>query len=150
VAELTRRLPNGVVGGVDPSAAMYRQASRRNQSAIESGQVTLERGAADSIPWPDGTFTGVLAVNSIQLWHPLDTSVGEVARVLAPGGRIVAVTHVWAIEKRSPLKQWASATSELLAAAGFEDIQQRTSSFRSGEGLVLRAEKRRSCNQKAP
>jgi hypothetical protein len=49
-----------------------------------------------------------------------------------------------------PLEQWASATAELLAAAGFDDIVQRTTPFRSGEGLVLQAEKRRPCNQKAP
>jgi ubiquinone/menaquinone biosynthesis C-methylase UbiE len=150
VAALAKRLPCGVVGGVDPSAAMFQQARRRNLSAIERGQVALERSTADSIPWPDGTFTGALAVNSIQLWDPLEPSVREVVRVLAPRGRLVTITHVWAVEKRLPLEQWASVTAELLAAAGFDDIVQRTTPFRSGEGLVLRGEKRRSCNQKAP
>ena len=150
VAELTKRMPNGVVGGVDPSAAMVQQARRRNRPAVERGQATLERSTADSIPWPDGTFTGALAVNSIQLWDPLDASVREVVRVLAPAGRLVAVTHVWAIEKRTPLGDWVSATAELLAEAGFDRVAHRTDSFRSGDGLVLRAEKSRSCNEKAP
>ena len=150
VAELAKRLPRGVVGGVDPSAAMLQQARRRNLSSVECGQVTLKRGTADSIPWPDGTFTGALAVNSIQLWDPLDASAREVVRVLAPRGRLVAITHVWAIEKRLPLEQWASAVVELLAAAGFDDIAHRTAPFRSGQGLVLRCEKRRPCNRKAP
>lgn len=150
VAELTKSLPGGVVGGVDPSAAMVQQARRRNLHAIESGQVTLERSAADSIPWPDETFTGALAVNSLQLWHPLELSMREVGRVLAPGGRLVTVTHVWAIEKRSPLEPWVCATADMLAAAGFGDIVHRTAQFRSGKGLVMRAEKRRPCNQKAP
>lgn len=150
VAELAKRLPSGVVGGVDPSSAMLQQARRRNQSAVECGQVTLERSTAASIPWPDGTFTGALAVNSIQLWEPLEPSVREVVRVLAPGGRLVAITHVWAIEKQFTLEQWASTTAELLAAAGFDDIAHRTAPFRSGKGLVQRGEKRRPCNQKAP
>jgi ubiquinone/menaquinone biosynthesis C-methylase UbiE len=150
VAELTKYLPSGVVGGVDPSAAMVQQARHRNLSAIESGQVALERSTAASIPWPDGTFTGALAVNSVQLWDPLEGSVREVQRVLAPAGRLVTLTHVWAIEKRCPLEQWVSATADLLAAAGFDDIVYRTRPFRSGEGLVLRAEKRRPCNRKAP
>ena len=150
VAELTARLQEGVVGGVDPSAAMVRQARRRNRSAIEKGQVTLERSTADAIPWPDRTFTGALAVNSIQLWDPLDASIREVARVLAPGAPLVAITHVWAIEKRSPLEDWASTTVELLTATGFGVVTRRTSPFRSGHGLVLRAEKRRPCNRKAP
>jgi ubiquinone/menaquinone biosynthesis C-methylase UbiE len=150
VAELTNRLLSCVVGGVDPSAAMVQQARRRNQSAITDGQVTLERGMAGSIPWPDGTFTGALAVNSIQLWEPLDASIREVARVLVPAGVLVAITHVWAIEKRSPLEQWVSVTTELLAASGFGDIAHRIARFRSGNGLVMRAEKPRSCNQNAP
>lgn len=152
VAELAARLPAGVVGGVDPSAAMVEQARRRNRSAIERGQVTLERSAADVLPWPDGTFTGALAVNSIQLWDPLDASLREVARVLAPASVLVSITHVWAIEKQSPLEAWASSTTGLLAAAGFDHIDHRTTTtpFRSGHGLVLRAQKRRPCNQKAP
>jgi len=150
VAELTNRLPSGVVGGVDPSAAMVQQARRRNQSAITDGQVTLERGMACSIPWPNGSFTGALAVNSVQLWEPLDGSIREVARILAPAGVLVAITHVWAIEKRSPLEHWVSATTELLAGSGFRDIAHRIVRFRSGNGLVMRAEKPRSCNQNAP
>jgi ubiquinone/menaquinone biosynthesis C-methylase UbiE len=150
VTELAERLPSGVVGGVDPSAVMLQQARRRNQSAVECGQVTLEHGTADSIPWPDGTFTGALAVNSIQFWDPLDASVREVVRVLAPAARLVSITHVWAIEKRTPLEQWLKAAAELLAAAGFDDIVHRTAPFRSGQGLVLRGEKRRPCNQNAP
>jgi ubiquinone/menaquinone biosynthesis C-methylase UbiE len=150
VAELTKRLPGGVIGGVDPSAAMVQQARRRNRSTVVSGQVTLERSTADSIPWPDGTFTAALAVNCMQLWDPLDASVREIVRVLAPAGRLVAITHVWAIEKRSPLQQWVSATSELLERSGLGHITHRTASFRSGEGLVVRAEKRRPCNRKAP
>lgn len=150
IAELTRRLPDGVVAGVDPSAAMVQQARRRNRAAIESGQVLLERSTAASIPWSDGTFTGVLAVNSMQLWDPLEGSAQEVLRVLAPEGRFVAVTHVWAIEKRSSLDQWMGSTSEILGQAGFDDIAHRTASFRSGRGLVLGAQKPRLRNQKTP
>lgn len=150
IAELTRRLPKGVVGGVDPSAAMVRRARRRNRVAIGSGQVLLERSTAASIPWPDGTFTGVLAVNSMQLWDPLGASVHEVVRVLAPAGRFVALTHVWAIEKRSTLDQWVTATCQLLGEAGFDCLGHRTAPFRSGQGVILRAEKPRPCNPITP
>jgi arsenite methyltransferase len=150
VAELTKRLPRGVVGGVDPSAAMCQQARRRNRAAVKNGQVHLECSSADSIPWPDGAFTGALAVNSMQLWGPLDDSVREVARVLAPTGRLVSITHVWAIEKQAPLEQWVSAISGILGEVGFGHIIHRVAPFRSGSGLVLKAEKPQPCNQKAP
>jgi ubiquinone/menaquinone biosynthesis C-methylase UbiE len=150
VAELVKRLPEGVIGGVDPSAAMVQQARRRNRDAVANGHVSLVSSTADSIPWSDGTFTAALAVNCMQLWDPLDASVREIGRVLAPAGRLVAITHVWAIEKRAPLEQWVTAVSELLGGAGLDDVAHWTTSFRSGEGLVIRAEKRRPCNRKAP
>lgn len=150
IAELVPRLPRGVIGGVDPSAAMIKQARRRNAAAITSGQVVLEPGTAADIPWPDATFSGVLAVNSIQLWEPLDASITEVVRVLAPGGRLVAVTHIWAIEKRSALGDWVEATTTALLRHRLIDVTTRTASFRSGSGLVLRAEMPRPCNRIAP
>lgn len=150
IAELVTRLPDGVIGGVDPSATMLKQARRRNLDAIESGQVLLERTTAASIPWPDETFNGVLAVNSLQLWDPLDASVREVMRVLAPDGDLVTVTHVWAIEKRCPINDWVRSTTDVLRRHGFEEVTDRTAPFRSGGGLVLRANKPRHCNQIAP
>ena len=76
MAELAKRLPDGVVGGVDPSAAMVQQARRRNLSAVERGQVTVgtQHGGTPS-RGPTATFSGALAVNSMQLWDPLDASV---------------------------------------------------------------------------
>jgi ubiquinone/menaquinone biosynthesis C-methylase UbiE len=150
IAALVPRLPDGVIGGVDPSAAMLHQARRRNAAAIASGQVLLEPGTAAAIPWPNATFDGVVAVNSLQLWDPLDASVTEVARVLAPGGLLVTVTHVWAIEKHSSFDDWVGAISAALQTHGFTGLETRTAPFRSGSGLVLRARKPRPCNQIAP
>jgi hypothetical protein len=83
----------------------------------------------------------VLAVNSIQLWDPLEAGVREVARVLAPGGVLVTITHVWAIEKRAPLEQWMGSTTDLLRACGLAHVTHSTAPFRSGNGLLLRAAK---------
>lgn len=150
IAELVTRLPDGVVGGVDPSDQMLRQARRRNHAAIERGQVLLGRSTAASVPWPDRTFHGALAVNSLQLWDPLDASISEVHRVLAPGGRLVTLTHVWAIEKHAPLEVRLNHMVELIRRSGFDDVAHRTDPFRSGDGLLLTAKKPRHCNQFAP
>jgi SAM-dependent methyltransferase len=110
----------------------------------------LAEAAAEAIPWPDGRFDGVLAVNSIQLWSPLGNGIAEVARVLRPGGVFVALTHVWAIQKFRPLAEWTDATSSLLAQVGMGPVTARTDSYRSGAGVLLRAELLRPCNRKAP
>jgi ubiquinone/menaquinone biosynthesis C-methylase UbiE len=150
VQELLRRLGRGCVSGIDPSATMVGVARRRNRRAVEGGQVTLVEASADAIPFPGGAFNGVLAVNCAQLWHPLGASIREVARVLAPGGALVAVTHTWAIEKRAPLAEWLARTTQLLESSGLADVQHRVEPFRSGAGLVLRARKPRSRNRTAP
>jgi ubiquinone/menaquinone biosynthesis C-methylase UbiE len=141
VQELAAQLPQGCVGGIDPSPTMVELARRRNRDAVDAGQVTLVEAAADAIPFPDGVFRGVLAVNSMQLWRPLDASLREVARVLAPEGVLVAVTHVWAVEKQAPLPGWLAEVTPLLHAAGLDDVQHRTGSFRSGAGVILSAHK---------
>jgi ubiquinone/menaquinone biosynthesis C-methylase UbiE len=117
---------------------MVAQALRRNVSAVEAGTVRLVRAGAESIPFPDREFQGVLAVNSMQLWR-LEAAVGEVARVLAPDGALVSVTHVWAIEKTARLSDWMATVVPLLEACGLSRVSHRTESFRSGRGLVLSA-----------
>ena len=150
IQELVPRLERGCIAGIDPSATMVEHASRRNRGAVESGQLVLVEAAADAIPFPDGAFRGVVAVNSMQLWRPLEGSLLEVARVLAPGGALVTVTHVWAIEKQAPLDEWLAGTTGLLGSSGLDDVRHRTGSFRSGAGLVLSAHKPRSRNHFAP
>jgi ubiquinone/menaquinone biosynthesis C-methylase UbiE len=150
VAALVRRVPQGRVAGIDPSTTMVDQARRRNRRAVDTGRVTLVCARAESIPWPDEAFGGVVAVNSIQLWDPLEVGVREVARLLAPGGTLVTLTHVWAVEKRAPLEEWTGSTTELLTSSGLVDVAHSTATFRSGNGLVLRASKPRLCNQTAP
>lgn len=85
-------------------------------------------------------------------WHcrPLATSVREVVRVLAPGGSPVTVSHVWAIEKRSSVADGAAAVPTLLRAGGMTEVTQRAAPFRSGPGLVLRAQKPLDRNPIAP
>jgi ubiquinone/menaquinone biosynthesis C-methylase UbiE len=139
ITALVARLPEGMVAGIDPSATMVARAQRHNRAAVDEGRVVLARAGAEAIPWPDGTFTGVVAVNSMQLWEPLAHSLREVSRVLAPGGTLVTVTHTWAMEKRAPLRQGTSATVSILEHCGLTEIATRTAGFRSGPGLVLRA-----------
>ncbi len=143
IAELVPRVPDGGVAGVDPSRAMVDQARRRNRAAIREGRVRLEQAGAVAIPWADATFRGVLAVNNLQLWDPLDASLREVARVLGAGGALVTVTHCWSIEKRGPLNTWLDTMTRSLEGAGFADPVSVRRPFRSGEGLVLRARRAR-------
>jgi ubiquinone/menaquinone biosynthesis C-methylase UbiE len=74
------------VWGVDPSEEMLAEARERAGSAIG-----LKRGVAEALPFRAGWFDRAV------LWlvvHLVDRSLAlpELARVLAPGGRLVVAT----------------------------------------------------------
>jgi ubiquinone/menaquinone biosynthesis C-methylase UbiE len=133
------RCTGRVVAGIDPSSTMVDIATRRNRTAVGAGRVILRRAGAESVPWPDDFFDAAVAVNSMQLWRPLNDAVSEIARVVRPGGALVTVTHVWAVEKTAPLEVWTERASAVLRQHRFEGIVAETREFRTGPGLILRA-----------
>src|SRR5215216_1885262 len=50
ICELSRRATRGLVCGVDHSAVMVRQATRRNAAAVRAGRVDLRLGSAEQLP----------------------------------------------------------------------------------------------------
>jgi ubiquinone/menaquinone biosynthesis C-methylase UbiE len=89
VAANAARATGGLVAGVDRSAVMHAQARRRNAAALKAGRVDLRVGDAASLPFATASFTRALAVNSLQFWQPPEAGLRELARVLAPGARLV-------------------------------------------------------------
>ena len=81
----------GRVCGVDPSSQMVARARRK---AAKAGvDVGFETAAVQALPFPDATFDAVLS--SLMLHHLTEEGrrqgVGEIARVLKPGGKFLAV-----------------------------------------------------------
>jgi ubiquinone/menaquinone biosynthesis C-methylase UbiE len=126
ISALLPRLPDGRIGGADPSWAMNLLARRHARDP----RVRLERATAARLPWPDDYFDGATAVNSVMLWKPLAASAAEVARVLRPGARLVTVTHDWALRDPAP-------TEHALAANGFTDVMTRSGRSEEGRTTML-------------
>jgi len=83
-----RTRPQLDVVGLDPDPKALARASRKAQHAGLA--LTLDRGFADELPYPDGGFDRVL---SSLMFHHLDAdlrkaSLLEVLRVLRPGGSL--------------------------------------------------------------
>ncbi|TMJ56765.1 MAG: methyltransferase domain-containing protein [Alphaproteobacteria bacterium] len=85
-------MPGGTVTAMDISPEMLRLAQQRAASMGLSNIAFLE-GRAEEIRAPSGRFDAVLA--SLSLMYAIDRAAAarEIARVLRPGGRLVAA--VW-------------------------------------------------------
>jgi len=86
---LERVGPNGVVHGVDYSPTMVSQASGRFKRDVASGRLHLYTGSITQLPLEDGSLQGAITINTIYFITELDRAFSELARVVAPAGRVV-------------------------------------------------------------
>jgi SAM-dependent methyltransferase len=77
--ELARRLGAERVAGVDPSPLVEACAARVRGADVR-------RGAAEKLPWPDDSFDAALAQLVIHFLDDPLIGVGEMRRVVRPGG----------------------------------------------------------------
>jgi len=85
--------PGGAVIGVDISSEMLDLARQRSLE-VGATNVVFREGRAEELPASDGAFDAVLASLSIMYVIDRAAAARECARVLRPGGRLVAA--VWA------------------------------------------------------
>jgi SAM-dependent methyltransferase len=97
------------------------------------------RGDATALPFLDDSFDGVCCFAALHLFADPFAGLDEMARVLAPGGRIALMTSVQRqLGPRGPLKPLSDRISgmrvfgqqeivEALRERGFEDLHQRLS-----------------------
>ena len=118
----------GHVYGVDHSAVMLRQASRRNAAAIRAGRVTLVQAPVEQLPAGlDGPFDAILAVNCLGFWPAPADQLTDLRRRLAPRGRIAI-----AAQPRCPgatadtARKAAVEIENLLRSAGFTQVTAET------------------------
>lgn len=83
--------PTGTVAGIDASPEMIARA--RNKTRKSHLEISLTRSSADSLPFPDASFDAVLSTTVLHcLPRPaLASCLGEMRRVLIPGGRLLCI-----------------------------------------------------------
>jgi SAM-dependent methyltransferase len=103
--KLTRLL---VARGLDVVAVEPSEGMRVEFARVLPG-VPLVDGTAERIPLADGSVDAVLVA---QAWHWVDVDPGsrEVARVLAPGGRLGLVWNL-----RDPREEWVARLEQAIA-----------------------------------
>jgi ubiquinone/menaquinone biosynthesis C-methylase UbiE len=134
VAKLATRAPDGKVHGIDYSSESVAVSRRENARAIGEGRVEIGQASVSRLPFPEGHFDLVTAVETQYYWPaPLD-DMKEIRRVLKPGGRAVVILETYkggrfgavkgAVMKALRSKHLSlDQHRALLAGAGFSEIE---------------------------
>jgi SAM-dependent methyltransferase len=86
--DFARATTDGLVVGIDASETMLALAVRQTESA----SVAYVRGDACALPFRDGSFDAVCCFAALYLIEEPMQALDEIARVLAPGGRVALLS----------------------------------------------------------
>ncbi len=89
--EISRKVgPTGQAYGIDITPEMLRITEKRLRQAGTIDRVTLYQGDARTMPFPDSLFDTVYIAATLELFDTPDIPrvLGEIKRVLKPGGRL--------------------------------------------------------------
>ena len=136
IAKLAAASRSGMVCGLDHSADSVRVASMTNAELIQSGRVAIREGSVSQLPYANGTFDLVTAVETHFFWPNLPEDVREVWRVIKPGGSFAIIAEIYRGAKTTSSRvagKYAHKTGmtlltpdehgTLLQGAGFVEVQ---------------------------
>ena len=122
VRKLAALAPEGMVIGLDYSAASVAVSRETNSKEIEAGRVQIGQGSVGALPFPDRTFDIVAAVETHYYWPDLPANVREILRVLKPGGTFALIAETY---RGGPLRFLYGIFMPLLGAAFLSDAEHR-------------------------
>ena len=136
VSKLAAMALQGKVYGVDYSEECVAATKKINAGAIEAGRVEVRHASVSQLPFSDGMFDLVTAVETHFWWPDLAADMREVFRVVKPGGSLIVIAEVYkgANTMASKLaEKYASRTGMTLLSVeehralftntGFSDVQ---------------------------
>lgn len=139
VSKLAALATQGKVYGVDYSEESVSVSRKINAAFIAEGRVEIQQASVSQMPFTDGTFDLITAVETHFWWPNLADDLREVFRVTKPGGQLAIVAEVYkgapalvsrVVEKSAPQTGIRMLTPDehrdLLATAGYNGIQIET------------------------
>jgi ubiquinone/menaquinone biosynthesis C-methylase UbiE len=136
VGKLAAIATHGKVYGVDYSDASVAATRKANAHWIAEGRVDVRHASVSELPFPDGTFDLVTAVETHFWWSDMAGGMREIHRVLKPGGTLLLIAEVYKgassltaglVEKYASQTGMALLTvdehRDLFAAAGFSNVR---------------------------
>ena len=122
VQRLAALSPEGQVVGLDYSVASVAVARDTNARDIATGRVRIEQGTVAELPYPDGTFDVITAVETHYYWPDLPSNVREILRVLKPGGTFALIAETY---RGGPFRYLYGIVMPLIRAAFLSAAEHR-------------------------
>jgi ubiquinone/menaquinone biosynthesis C-methylase UbiE len=95
ISKLASIVTQAKVYGIDYSEESVAATKRTNAQWIGLGRVEVQHGSVSQLPFPDGMFDLVTAVETHFWWPDLPRDMREVFRVLKPGGTLIIIAEVY-------------------------------------------------------
>lgn len=152
VDKLCQRVGSGKVYGIDYAELCVKKAQKLNYRNLLCQKADIRQASVSALPFDNDSFDLVTAVETYYFWPDKAHDLGEIRRVVKPGGKLLLVFEMvtsaddpgrWkAVEDRLHIKAVsADEISGMLSAAGWRNIQ---TDIRDGNGwLCAVAEKER-------
>ena len=139
---LLKRSDGAQVYGIDISEESVAKARKVNAAVLDR-QVFVCQGSAEKLPYEDGKFDLVTAVETVYFWPNLPDCLQEVRRVLKPGGRFAIMVEViegdsmWTNVVEGMTAYSPEQLKKLLDDAGFMDtaIHRKKPSYAAITGV---------------
>ena len=126
------------VMAVDPTPFMRSVMGARRLTSKKRKSIKVVDGAVEALPATDGAIDALWSVNTMHHWSSVPGGVVEIARVLAPGGRVVLFDENFADPRHPYSEQWhkrhgdsdhhgfsmvdATEIGDLMSQAGLSDV----------------------------
>ncbi len=89
--------------GIDLSTEMLERGRKKLERNELSSRITLQKADAANLPFDDGSFDAAFVAFGVRNFEDLDAGLGEILRVLRPGGTLVVLE--FSTPRTFPIKQ---------------------------------------------
>lgn len=129
INSMLKKFPQALVDGVDFSNKSV-SLSKQTNAEFVGKRTQIIKGDAISLPYSDGLYDAVTAVETVYFWSPIEKAFTEVFRILKNGGQFMILCELsdpndrtWT-QKIKMMKVYSANQLEIaLKSAGFSDVQ---------------------------
>jgi ubiquinone/menaquinone biosynthesis C-methylase UbiE len=112
------------------------QVAREESSQFSN--LEFKVASAEDLPFPDNSFTHAFSMESLYYYADIAKALGEIARVLRPGGLFVTVVDLY--QENAPTHQWIETLNvpvQLLSTADYRSLLAQTGFTNIADGRLF-------------